>query len=84
MLGEIKIMSKKPNLSFTLIVDHGACIEVCAAGGPLDGALIGYAIRFAGSWDAWKVMHPDHHCMTKVAIGVATHEEAVVAISGQS
>jgi hypothetical protein len=51
-------------------IQHGeALVEVCCCKpGPMDGALLGYAIRFSGGWDGWKVQHPDHRTMTKVAI----------------
>jgi len=65
---------------FTLIVDSGNCIEVCASSGPLDGACLGYAIKFAGSWDGWRVNHPLHTSMTKVAIGLETSEMAIAEI----
>lgn len=65
---------------FTIELERGACIEVCAGSGQMDGACLGYAIRFAGTWDAWKVMHPDHRRMQKVGISLATAEEAIAEI----
>jgi len=43
---------------FTLELDAGRVVEiVCCKPGPLDGALLGYAIQFGGTWDAWQIQH---------------------------
>lgn len=65
---------------FTIIKGIGSVVEICGCEGKLDGALIGYAICFAGSWDAWKVQHPAHNIMLKVAIALPTRDEAVAAV----
>jgi hypothetical protein len=67
---------------FVLEKDGSDVLEVCACEGPLDGALLGYAIRFAGKWDGWQVEHPYHTRMLKVAIGVDTSAEAIAEIVG--
>jgi hypothetical protein len=59
-------------------------IEICCCRpGPLDGALLGYAIKFAGGWDGWLIDHPNHRQMTKVAINT-TREAAVKAVGGET
>lgn len=76
----IPVERSTPAKYSTVIVDEGGCIEVFMGGGALDGALLGYAIRFGGSWDAWQVQHPGHQVMRRVAVGLPTPEEAVAAI----
>jgi hypothetical protein len=67
---------------FTLELDAGKCVEVCCASGPRDGAVLGYAMLFAGTWDGWMVEETNHRAMCKVAISVETKEEAIRAIVG--
>lgn len=53
---------------FTIQLEAGHCIEVVEGRGPDDGTLWGYAIRFAGSWDAWEFIGGGR--MVKIANGV--------------
>jgi len=65
---------------FTLELAAGKCIEVCGSRSPADGALLGYAVEFAGSWDGWRVQLPNHRRLEKVAIGVS-RDEAIRAVA---
>jgi hypothetical protein len=61
-------------------VESGRCIEVCRCGGPDDGRLLGYAIFFSGSWDAWArcgSLIRSMPLMQIVGSGLRTAQEAV-------
>lgn len=44
----------------TIEVPQGNCLEVVGCAWPHDGRLLGYAIFFAGSWDAYYRDHLGH------------------------
>ena len=65
---------------FTIECEPQSVIEiVCCQPGNFDGCWMGYAIRFAGSWDGWVASPHDHQTMRKVIWNV-TKEEAVNAV----
>lgn len=66
----------KPATTFT------ECIEVYAGGGVRDGTLIGYAVRFAGSWDGWRVNPINRSIMERVAMDEPTADNAVARVAG--
>lgn len=65
-----------------LPLDAGKCVEVCATSGPRDGGLLGYAIHFAGGWDAWKLQWPNTRMLWCVGRNLPRMDDAIRRITG--
>jgi hypothetical protein len=65
---------------FTIDRDAGELVEiVCSQPGARDGCWMGYAIKFAGTWDGWVAQPNDHRTMHKVVFNVP-REAAIAAV----
>jgi hypothetical protein len=66
---------------FRCTLPEGDCVEIILGNGPRQGALVGYAIKWGGQWDAWEVtsMNTAASVMRRVK-STAVFEEALVAL----
>lgn len=65
----------------TVELENSRCVEIFCTSGPRDGELLGYAIFFSGGWDGWAVEPCSRSLMKRIAVNVATKEEAIRKIT---
>jgi hypothetical protein len=56
------------------------CVEIFATSEGSEGRLLGYAIFFAGYWDAWRMTNPSVYRRLEWVRSCPSREEAIQAV----